>query len=104
MVHLSTALTLFGKPLKQRATWPKFTNEQRANYERIAVEQRQINDMADARQLVQMYHSKHKDIQREWLQGVFLKIVKTKGAAEMERLRSCMTKVRLTEYENSITQ
>tara|TARA_B110000259_G_C13755761_1_gene298515 strand:+ start:148 stop:459 length:312 start_codon:yes stop_codon:yes gene_type:complete len=99
----STANTLFGKPSKPRATWPKFTNEQRANYERIAVEQRQINDMADARQLVQMYHSKHKDIQREWLQGAFLKILKTSGAAQMEKIRSCMTKVRLTEYENNIT-
>ena len=101
---MSTALSLFPKPSKPRATWPKFTNEQRANYERIAVEQRQINDMADARQLVQMYHSKHKDIQREWLQGAFLKIVKTSGAAQMEKIRSCMTKVRLTEYENDITQ
>ena len=100
---MSTAPTLFPKPSKPQATWPKFTNEQRANYERIAVEQRQINDMADARQLVQMYHSKHKDIQREWLQGAFLKIVKTSGAAQMEKIRSCMTKVRLTEYENNIT-
>jgi len=101
---MSTAPTLFGKPSKPRATWPKFTNEQRANYERIAVEQRQINDMADARLLVQIYHSKHKDIQREWLQGAFLKIVKTSGAAQMEKIRSCMTKVRLTEYENNIAQ
>jgi|TARA_R110000803_G_scaffold5995_1_gene19666 hypothetical protein len=103
MVHMSTAPTLFGKPLNQRATWPKFTSEQRANYERIAVEQRQINDMADARLLVQIYHSKDKDIQREWMQGAFLKIVKTSGAAQMEKIRSCMTKVRLTEYENNIT-
>ena len=100
---MSTAPTLFGKPLNQRATWPKFTSEQRANYERIAVEQRQINDMADARLLVQIYHSKDKDIQREWMQGAFLKIVKTSGAAQMEKIRSCMTKVRLTEYENNIT-
>ena len=101
---MSTAPTLFPKPSKQQATWPKFTNEQRANYERIAYEQRQINDMADARLLVQIYHSKHKDIQREWLQGAFLKIVKTSGAAQMEKIRSCMTKVRLTEYENNIAQ
>ena len=100
----NTANTLFPKPSKQRATWPKFTNEQRANYERIAIEQRQINDMADARLLVQIYHSKHKDIQREWLQGAFLKIIKTSGASQMERIRSCMTKVRLTEYENNLTQ
>ena len=60
--------------------------------------------MADARLLVQIYHSKDKDIQREWLQGAFLKIVKTSGAAQMEKIRSCMTKVRLTEYENDITQ
>jgi hypothetical protein len=100
---MSTAPTLFGKPSKPRATWPKFTNEQRANYERIAVEQRKINDMADARLLVQIYHSKHKDTQREWLRGALLKIVKTSGAAQMEKIRSCMTKVRLTEYENNIT-
>jgi hypothetical protein len=104
MVVSNTANTSFQKPSNQRATWPKFTNEQRANYERIAVEQRQINDMADARLLVQIYHSKNKDIQREWLQGAFLKIVKTSGAAQMEKIRSCMTKVRLTEYENNIAQ
>ena len=101
---MSTAPTLFGKPSNQRATWPKFTSEQRANYERIAIEQRQINDMADARLLVQIYHSKDKDIQREWLQGAFLKIIKTSGASHMERIRSCMTKVRITEYENNLTR
>jgi hypothetical protein len=100
---MSTAPTLFPKHSKPRAIWPKFTNEQRANYERIAIEQRQINDMADARQLVHIYHSKDKDIQREWLRGAFLRIIKTSGAAHMERIRTCMTKVRLTEYENNIT-
>ena len=99
---MSTAPTLFGKPLKQQATWPKFTNEQRANYEKIAYEQRQINDMADARQLVQMYYARDKASQREWLRQALNKITAKSGAAHMERIRTCMTKVRLTEYENDI--
>jgi hypothetical protein len=103
MVHLSTALTLFGKPLKQRATWPKFTSEQRANYEKIAYEQRQINDMADARLLVQMYHARDKSSQREWLREAFNKITKKSGASHVERIRTCMTKVRLTEYVDTNT-
>tara|TARA_R110000868_G_scaffold262097_1_gene520465 strand:+ start:115 stop:417 length:303 start_codon:yes stop_codon:yes gene_type:complete len=100
---MNTANTLFQKPSKPQATWPKFTNEQRANYEKIAYQQRQINDMADARQLVQMYHAKSKDSQREWLRGALSKITAKSGAAHMERIRTCMTKVRLTEYENNIT-
>jgi len=100
---MSTAPTLFGKPSNQRATWPKFTSEQRANYERIAIEQRQINDMADARLLVQMYHARDKSSQREWLRQALNKITAKSGASHMERIRTCMTKVRLTEYENNIT-
>ena len=100
---MSTAFSLSPKLSKPQATWPKFTNEQRANYEKIAYQQRQINDMADARQLVQMYHAKSKDSQREWLRQALSKITTKSGAAHMERIRTCMTKVRLTEYENNIT-
>ena len=103
MAVSNTANTLFQKPSKPQATWPKFTNEQRANYEKIAYEQRQINDMADARLLVQMYHARDKASQREWLREAFNKITKKSGASHMERIRTCMTKVRLTEYVDTNT-
>jgi len=54
--------------------------------------------MADARLLVQMYHARDKASQREWLREAFNKITKKSGASHMERIRTCMTKVRLTEY------
>lgn len=59
--------------------------------------------MADARQLVQMYYARDKASQREWLRQALNKITAKSGAAHMKQIRTCMTKVRLTEYENNIT-
>jgi hypothetical protein len=100
---MSTAPTLFPKPSKPQATLPKFTQEQRTNYEKIAIQQRQINDMADAREMVHIYYTRDKALQKEWLRKALNKITKEKGNAYMERIRTCMTKVRLTEYEADIT-
>jgi hypothetical protein len=64
----STLFTLLTKPSKQRATWKSpFTDEQRTRFDKVAAEQKQIDDMATARELVQMFYAKDKAERNPWL-------------------------------------
>jgi hypothetical protein len=59
---------IVNKPSKQRATWKSpFTDEQRAHFAKVAAEQKQIDNMATARELVQMFYAKDKAERNPWL-------------------------------------
>jgi hypothetical protein len=99
---MSTAPLLLQKPLKQRATLPKFTDEQRAHFEKVVAQQKRIDDMATARELVQMFYAKDKDGRNAWLREALNRIASKRGSGHAHNIRTCMTAVRETEYENDI--
>lgn len=101
----STPLTLLIKPLKRPATWKSpFTDEQRAHFEKIAGQQKRIDDMATARELVQMFYAKDKAERNPWLREALNRIASKHGSGHSHTIRTMMTAVRTNEYENDITQ
>ena len=99
---LPTSLT---KPSKQRATWKSpFTDEQRAHFAKVAAQQKRIDDMATARELVQMFYARDKAERNTWLREALNRIASKQGAGHANNIRTCMTAVRTNEYENDITQ
>mgnify|MGYP001078703038 CR=1 FL=1 len=99
---LPTSLT---KPSKQRATWKSpFTDEQRTRFDKVAAEQKRIDDMATARELVQMFYAKDKAERNAWLREALNRIASKHGSGHAQNIRTCMTAVRTNEYENDITQ
>jgi len=100
----STLSTLLIKPLKLRATWKSpFTDEQYAHFAKVSGIQTQINDMATARELVQIFYSKEKDSRNHWLRETLNRIASKQGSGHAQKIRSCMTAVRMNEYENDLT-
>ena len=86
---------------EQQGTWkPRFTDEQRANFERIAAIDRRTNDMAYARELVQMYFWRDPRDRKKWFAETMQRITKRHGHAYAQTIRSYMTEVRVNEYEN----
>ena len=99
----STLPTSLTKPSKQRATWKSpFTDEQRAHFEKIAGQQKRIDDMATARELVQMFYAKDKAERNPWLREALNRIASKRGAGQASTVRNFMTAVRETEYENDL--
>jgi len=99
----STLLTSLTKPSKQRATWKSpFTDEQRTRFDKVAAEQKQIDDMATARELVQIFYAKDKAERNGWLREALNRIASKRGAGHAQNIRTCMTAVRTNEYENNI--
>ena len=97
---LPTSLT---KPSKQRATWKSpFTDEQRTRFDKVAAEQKQIDNMATARELVQMFYAKAKAERNPWLREALNRIASKRGAGHANNIRTCMTAVRTNEYENDL--
>ena len=88
-------------PSARQETWkPQFTDEQRANFERIAAIDRRTNDMAYARELVQMYFWRDPRDRKKWFAETMQRITKRHGHAYAQTIRSFMTEVRVNEYEN----
>ena len=86
---------------EQQGTWkPHFTDEQRANFERIAAIDRRANDMAYARELVQMYFWRDPRDRKKWFAETMQRITKQHGHAYTKTLKSMMTEIRVNEYEN----
>ena len=99
----STLPTSLTKPSKQRATWKSpFTDEQRTRFEKVAAEQKQIDNMATARELVQMFYAKDKAERNPWLREALNRIASKQGSGHANSIRTCMTAVRENEYENSL--
>ena len=99
----STLPTSLTKPSKQRATWKSpFTDEQRTRFDKVAAEQRQIDDMATARELVQMFYARDKGIRNTWLREALNRIASKQGSGHANNIRTCMTAVRTNEYENDL--
>ena len=97
----STLLTSLTKPSKRPATWKSpFTDEQRTRFDKVAAEQRQIDDMATARELVQMFYARDKDGRNAWLREALNRIASKRGSGHASNIRTCMTAVRENEYEN----
>ena len=97
----STPSTLLPKPLKQRETCkPHFTDEQRANFERIAAIDRRANDMAYARELVQMFYWRDPRDRKQWFIETLNRIARKHGTAYAQTIRSYMSEVRINEYED----
>ena len=66
-MELTTRPTSLFKPSKRQETWkPQFTDEQRANFERIAAIDRRANDRAYARELVQMFYWHDPRDRKQW--------------------------------------
>jgi hypothetical protein len=100
-----TLPTLLIKPLKRPATWKSpFTDEQRTRFDKIAAQQKRIDDMATARELVQMFYAKDKAERNPWLREALNRIASKHGSGHSHNIRTCMTAVRINEYENDITQ
>ena len=92
---LPTSLT---KPSKQRATWKSpFTDEQRTRFAKVAAQQKQIDDMATARELVQMFYAKDKAERNTWLREALNRIASKHGSGHAHNIRTCMTAVRENE-------
>ena len=86
---------------ERQGTWkPQFTDEQRANFERIAAIDRRANDMAYARELVQMYFWRDPRDRKKWFAETMQRITKRYGHAYAQTLKSMMTEIRVNEYEN----
>mgnify|MGYP003634615862 CR=1 FL=1 len=95
--------TLLTKPSKQRATWKSpFTDEQRVHFDKVATQQKQIDDMATARELVQMFYSKDKTERNTWLREALNRIASKQGSGHANNIRTFMTAVRTNEYENDL--
>ena len=98
-----TLPTLLIKPLKRPATWKSpFTDEQRTRFDKIAAEQKQIDNMATARELVQMFYAKAKAERNPWLREALNRIASKRGSGHANNIRTCMTAVRTNEYENDL--
>ena len=95
---------LLQKRSRPQAITPKFTSEQRAHFEKVAAQQRQIDDMATARELVQMFYARDKGIRNTWLREALNRIASKRGAGHTNTIRTMMTAVRENEFENNITQ
>ena len=99
---LPTSLT---KPSKQRATWKSpFTDEQRAHFEKVVAQQKRIDDMATARELVQMFYAKDKAERNAWLREALNRIASKRGSGYSHTIRTMMTAVRENEFENDSTK
>lgn len=99
----STLPTSLTKPSKQRATWKSpFTDEQRTRFAKVAAEQKRIDDMATARELVQMFYAKDKAERNTWLREALNRIASKRGAGQANTVRTFMTAVRTNEYENDL--
>lgn len=97
----STQNTLLPKPSARQETWkPQFTDEQRANFERIAAIDRRANNMAYARELVQMFYWRDPRDRKQWFAETMQRITKRHGHAYAQTLKSMMTEIRMNEYEN----
>jgi len=96
----TTPPTLLPKPSKRQETWkPQFTDEQRAKFERIAAIDRRANDMAYARELVQMFYWRDPRDRKQWFAETMQRITKKQGYAYAQTIRSYMTEIRMNEYE-----
>ena len=101
----STLLTSLTKPSKRRATWRSpFTDEQRAHFEKIAAQQKRIDDMATARELVQMFYARDKDGRNPWLREALNRIANKHSSSYAQKIRTYMTSVRINEYENDTSK
>jgi len=101
MEPATTQPTSLFKPSKRQETWkPQFTDEQRANFERIAAIDRRANDRAYARELVQMFYWRDPRDRKQWFAETMQRISKKHGYAYAQTLRSYMTEIRQNEYEN----
>ena len=97
----STQNTLLPKPSARQETWkPQFTDEQRANFERIAAIDRRANDMATARELVQMFYWRDPRDRKQWFLETLERLARKHGTAYAQTIRSMMSEVRINEYEN----
>lgn len=91
---------LLQKPSLQRETFKtQFTDEQRAKFERIAAIDRRANDMAYARELVQMFYWRDPRDRKQWFAETMQRITKKQGYAYAQTIRSYMTEIRMNEYE-----
>jgi hypothetical protein len=99
---MSTAPLLLQKPSRRQATLPKFTSEQRAHFEKVAAQQKRIDDMAMARELVQMFYAKDKDGRNAWLREALNRIASKHGSGHTHKIRTMMTEIRINEYQNDI--
>jgi hypothetical protein len=99
---MSTAPLLLQKRSRPQAITPKFTSEQRAHFEKVVAQQKRIDDMATARELVQMFYARDKDRRNTWLREALNRIASKRGAGHANNIRTCMTAVRENEYENDI--
>ena len=96
----TTQNTLLPKPSKRQETWkPQFTDEQRAKFERIAAIDRRANNMAYARELVQMFYWRDPRDRKQWFAETMQRITKKQGYAYAQTIRSYMTEIRMHEYE-----
>jgi len=95
--------TLLTKPSKQRATWKSpFTDEQRVHFDKIAAQQKRIDDMATARELVQMFYARDKAERNTWLREALNRIASKRGSGHASNIRTCMTEIKTNEYQNNI--
>jgi hypothetical protein len=101
---MSTAPLLLQKRSRPQAITPKFTSEQRVHFEKIAAQQKRIDDMATARELVQMFYAKAKAERNPWLREALNRIASKHGSGYSHNIRTLMTGIRINEYENDITQ
>ena len=99
---MSTAPLLLQKRSRPQAITPKFTSEQRAHFEKIAAQQKRIDDMATARELVQMFYARDKDGRNPWLRDALNRIASKRGAGHAHNIRTCMTEIKTNEYQNGI--
>ena len=97
----STQNTSLPKPSARQETWkPQFTDEQRANFECIAAIDRRANDMATARELVQMFYWRDPRDRKQWFLETLERLARKHGTAYAKKIRSYMSEVRINEYEN----
>ena len=88
------------KPSRRQETWkPQFTNEQRANFEKLKAQAKPINDMAVARELYHSWLWRDPRDRNQWLKGVFQSMAKKHGQSYCETIRSYMTKLKGEDYE-----
>ena len=98
---LPTKNQLSTPPSARQGTWkPQFTDEQRANFERIAAIDRRANDMATARELVQMFYWRDPRDRKQWFLETLERLARKHGTAYAQTIRSYMSEVRINEYEN----
>ena len=88
-------------PSARQETWkPQFTDERRANFERIAAIDRRANHMATARELVQMFYWRDPRDRKQWFLETLERLARKHGTAYAQTIRSYMSEVRINEYEN----